>query len=96
LSKPKKPVTVRFDLDQFDRVTALAAARNCTPSDIVREAVHAHLGGAAIMTSSQRRIARLSEYLQLAMDVIITEQYPEFRDRILSKIDQRLEQYHGA
>jgi predicted transcriptional regulator len=96
LSKPKKPVTVRFDLELFDRVSALAGARNCTPSDVVREAVQAHLGGAALLTSSQRRIARLTEYLQLAMDVIITEQYPEFRDRILSKIEQRLEQYHGA
>ena len=41
-------------------------------------------------------MARISEFMQLALDVIISEQYPEFRERIIANTDKRLEQYHGA
>jgi len=63
---------------------------------VIRAAVDAYLGTATLLTSSHRRLARISEFMQLALDVIISEQYPEFRDRIIANADKRLEQYHGA
>lgn len=88
--------TVRLDRQQHDRILALAIEQNCNPSDVIRAAVDAYLGTATLLTSSHRRLARISEFMQLALDVIISEQYPEFRDRIIANADKRLEQYHGA
>ena len=88
--------TVRLDRQQHDRILALAIEQNCNPSEVIRAAVDAYLGTATLLTSSHRRLARISEFMQLALDVIISEQYPEFRDRIIANADKRLEQYHGA
>jgi hypothetical protein len=88
--------TVRLNRQQHDRILALATEQNCDPSEVIRAAVDAYLGTATLFTSSHRRLARISEFMQLALDVIISEQYPEFRDRIIANADKRLEQYHGA
>ena len=88
--------TVRLNRQQHDRIRALATEQNCNPSEVIRAAVDAYLGTATLLTSSHRRLARISEFMQLALDVIISEQYPEFRDRIIANADKRLEQYHGA
>lgn len=88
--------TVRLNRQQHDRILALATEQNCNPSEVIRAAVDAYLGTATLITSSHRRLARISEFMQLALDVIISEQYPEFRDRIIANADKRLEQYHGA
>ena len=88
--------TVRLNRQQHDRILALATEQNCNPSEVIRAAVDAYLGTATLLTSSHRRLARISEFMQLALDVIISEQYPEFRDRIIANAVKRLEQYHGA
>ena len=88
--------TVRLNRQQHDRILALATEQNCNPSEVIWAAVDAYLGTATLLTSSHRRLARISEFMQLALDVIISEQYPEFRDRIIANADKRLEQYHGA
>jgi Arc/MetJ-type ribon-helix-helix transcriptional regulator len=88
--------TVRLNRQQHDRILALATEQNCNPSEVIRAAVDAYLGTATLLTSSHRRLARISEFMQLALDVIISEQYPEFRDRIIANADKRPEQYHGA
>ena len=88
--------TVRLNRQQHDRIVALATEQNCNSSDVIRAAVEAYLGTATLLTSSHRRLARVSEFMQLALDVIISEQYPEFRERIIANADKRLEQYHGA
>ncbi|GAY20621.1 hypothetical protein SFOMI_1151 [Sphingobium fuliginis] len=49
-----------------------------------------------MLNTSNRRIARISEFQHLALDIIIREQFPEYRDRIIVETDKRLEQYHGA
>jgi hypothetical protein len=96
LSSTTRHCTVRFEREQYDRILALAADQNCKPSEVIRTAVETYLGGAAVVTNSHRRLARISEFLQLAIDVMISEQYPEYRDRIIANTDKRLEQYHGA
>lgn len=96
MSEPMKTVSLRVERDKFARIAEIADARQCTPSDILREAIDTFLGAASLLTSSHLRIARVSEFIQLALDVIISEQYPEYRDRIIANTDKRLEQYHGA
>ena len=93
---PYKHCSVRLDRGKYDRLVALAAERGCTPSDLLRAAVDAFLGSGQLLSSSHRRIARISEFQHLALDIIIREQFPEYRDRIIAETDKRLEQYHGA
>lgn len=87
---------VRLAPAQWDHIAALAAERRQTPAELIREAVDVYLGATGLLTSSHRRLARLAEFMQLALDVIISEQYPEFRERIIANTDRRLEQFHGA
>lgn len=96
MSSTTRHCTVRFEREQYERIIALAASQNCRPSEVIRTAVSAYLGTSAVVTNSNRRLARISEFMQLALDVIISEQYPEFRERIIANTDKRLEQYHGA
>lgn len=96
MSNSTKIVSLRLERDRFDRLVAVADGRKCRPSDIIRNAIDAYLGGASVLTASQLRMARISEFQQLALDIIIREQFPEFRDRIVAETDKRLEQYHGA
>jgi hypothetical protein len=96
LTSPYKHCSVRLDRGKYDRLVALAAERGCTPSDLFRTAVDGFLSSGQLLSSSHRRIARISEFQQLALDIIIREQFPEYRDRIIAETDKRLEQYHGA
>jgi lysozyme family protein len=85
-----------LDRSKYDRLVGLAAERGCTPSDLLRAAVDAYIASNQLLSSSHRRLARISEFQQLALDIIIREQFPEYRDRIIAETDKRLEQYHGA
>lgn len=87
---------VRLERSQWDRLSAIAAERNLSVADILRSALDVFLSSSDLLTASQRRIARISEFQQLALDVIIREQYPELRDRLVAETDKRLVQYHGA
>lgn len=88
--------TVRLNRRQHERIALAAYARGETPSSLIRQAIEAFLAASDLMTSSQRRLARIGEFQQLALDVIIREQFPEFRERIVAETEKRLEQFHGA
>ncbi len=96
MSTPNKHCTVRLDRAKYERIVLLAAEGDCTPSDIIRAAVDRYLAGSDLLASSCRRMARIGEYQQLALDIIIREQFPEYRDRLVAETDRRLEQFHGA
>ena len=96
MTTPNKHCTVRLDLSKYDRLVELAAERGCTLTDLLRAAVDNFLSSGQLLTSSQRRIARIGEFQHLALDIIIREQFPEYRDRLVAETDRRLEQFHGA
>lgn len=88
--------TVRLDRRRHEQLEEVARTRGTTPSGVIREAIDLFLGNAELATASDRRLARIGEFQHLALDVIIREQFPEFRDRIVAETDRRMEQYHGA
>ena len=96
MTTPNKHCTVRLDRSKYDRLVELAAERGCTLTDLLRAAVDNFLSSGQLLTSSQRRIARIGEFQHLALDIIIRDQFPEYRDRIIAETDKRLELYHGA
>lgn len=87
---------VRLERTQGDRLSAIAREQKLSVADIIRSAIDVFLLSSDLVTASQRRLARISEFQQLALDVIIREQYPELRDRLVAETDKRLVQYHGA
>lgn len=96
MKTPHRHCSVRIDRGKYDRLVALASERDCTPSYLLRSAVDHILSTGEIVTSSQRRLARISEFQHLALDIIIREQFPEYRDRIIAETDKRVGIYHGA
>jgi hypothetical protein len=62
LSHSSKIVSLRMARDRFDRLVAVADARHCRPSDVIRSAIDAYLGGASVLTASQLRLARIGEF----------------------------------
>lgn len=96
MSSKLRHYNVRLTPTQWARLSALADDRQQTPAKLVRDAVDAYLGANDLLNASQRRLARISEFQQIALDIIIREQYPEYRDRIIAEADKRLERYHGA
>ena len=96
MPKTFRHCTVRIDPQQFEELRSIANQRSCRPSHVIRDALSAYLGGAAVLTHSQQRMARISEFSQVALDLIIREEYPQHRELILAETDKRLGQYHGA
>jgi hypothetical protein len=73
-----------------------SAERGCKPSDVIKAAIQAFLTSADLFAVSQRHMARIGEFQLLALDIIIREQFPEYRDRLIAKTDRRLGKCHGA
>lgn len=88
--------TVRFDIEHEARLEKIAAEERRTVADLLRIIIADWFANRDHMTASQLRQARVTEYAQAALDTIILEQHPEFRDRIVAETDRRMERYHGA
>jgi hypothetical protein len=88
--------TIRFDRKHYSAIDKLAKEQSRTFADVLRHAIDHYLGAQSVLTASQRRQARVVEYAQIALDAIIQEQHPEYRERILAETDRRMERYHGA
>ena len=87
---------VRLERARWDRLSVIAAEQKLSVADVIRSALNVFLSSSDVLTASQRRLARISEFQQLVLDVILREQYPELRDRLVAETDKRLVQYHGA
>src|SRR3546814_19878530 len=96
LTTTNKRWTVRLDRRKYDRLVEIASERGCTPSDLLPTAVDAFLASAGLLTFSQRRIARISEFKQLPLDIIIREQFPAYPHRLLRATARRLPTSHCA
>jgi predicted DNA-binding protein len=88
--------SMRFDPDQYNHLKRMAAARKCTPSDVLREIIKQHLEGIEALSESHHRIARLAEYTQAAVDTLLREEHPEHRQLVIDETNRRMERYHGA
>lgn len=89
-------ITLRIDHDLCDRIDRLAARNGLSRSAMIRLALRSYAHDAEVAGASQKRVARTIEYTQLAVDVIIRDQYPDVREKILAETDKRMEQYHAA
>ena len=96
MSNNTRHCSLRLPPDLRARIDSEAANLGCSPSEIIRRSIEQYLLGQKLIRDSQLRHHRISEYSQVALDTIILEQHPEFRDRIVAETDRRMERYHGA
>lgn len=87
--------SIRVDGERSARLKVRAVAEKCSVSELVRRAVDAYLADEQKLSASDLRVRQLSEYSQIALDTIIAKTYPELRDVIVAKTNERMVQYHG-
>ncbi len=55
-NQTNRPTYVKLAADRHQKLVAIAEARGCTVSDVIREAVQQYLGSAAARRLSIRRV----------------------------------------
>ena len=88
--------TVRVDSRKADAIEAIAKRIAQTPTDVLRLAIDAYIADRDLGAMSERRLARIGEYSQLVLDLIIREQFPEYRERLIAETDRCMERFHAA
>ncbi|MDR6789131.1 putative DNA-binding protein [Sphingomonas sp. BE138] len=96
MKRPFVQRTVRFDPHQFAQLEELAEQQGRSIADALRLAIAHYISGQQILSESQLRHLRVTEFIQIAMDAIIREDHPDLRDHLIAQTDLRMEQYHGA
>ena len=94
--KPTTQRSIRFDVELYARLEAAAAAQGCSIAELVRTALERYFAAEKALRESDVRLRRVCEYAQMALDAIIQENHPEFREGILLEVNARMERYHGA
>lgn len=88
--------TFRYDPQQLARLEKLATEQKRSLPEILRLAIDHFLKDHKLLVASERRHVRMTEYAQAALDTIILEQHPEYRERIIAETERRMERYHGG
>jgi len=96
MKKTTHHYTVRLPHELYGQLVAEARRQNRAHAELTRLAIEQFLLGQQRLGDSDARLRRVCEYTQLAIDAILQENHPEFRDPILLEVDKRMERFHGA
>ena len=88
--------TIRFGSEQYEILARAAGKQRRSVADLLRNIIDQHLQNQKVLADSERRHVRMTEYAQAALDTIILEQHPEYRERIIAETERRMERYHGG
>lgn len=93
----KSPIiSVRFSPSEVEALEAIASRRNCSRSEAARIAINYGLPLAnAGHSFNVTRTVLLLEYMQAAIDVIITRDHGDVVGELLEAAKQRLAIYHA-
>lgn len=96
MNKTTHHYTVRLPHELYSQLVAEAKRQDRAHAELTRLAIEQFLIGHQRLRESDARLRRVCEYAQLALDAILQENHPEFRDPILLEVDKRMERFHGA
>mgnify|MGYP006348145883 FL=1 len=88
---PTTSITARFDTELATDLRNLAQEKGVSLSVILREGSAFHAKLLKGRTEEAQRKLLTSEYLALAIDLIISDQYPLDRDKLLLEAGRRVE-----
>lgn len=88
--------TVRFEPEQFARLQRVAEEQGKPLAEVMRAAIAAFLDGQPKLSASELRHLRVTEFMQVALDAMIRQEYPELRETLVLEADRRMKLHHGA
>lgn len=94
--KSKTYVGVRFDAELHTELRRTSRSQNLPISTIVREGTALYLRTMKGRTEEAQRKLVTSEYLALAIDLIVSTEYPLDRDKLLLEASRRVEAINAA
>jgi metal-responsive CopG/Arc/MetJ family transcriptional regulator len=89
-------ITTRVESDQLRRFDALSRARGQTRAEVVRIALDSYLHMSTAAPANLNRIAQTTEFMQIALDLLVSRDMPDKRDAIITTVAQRMEELHGG
>ena len=89
-------ITCRIEGNQLSRLDELSRSRGQTRAEVLRLALDTFLHSPDAPKANLNRIAQTTEFMQIALDLLVSRDMPERRDAILTTVAQRMEQLHGA
>jgi metal-responsive CopG/Arc/MetJ family transcriptional regulator len=95
MAKKFTKITVNLADDRIKQLDALCAVNGSIRSAVIRKAIDAFLDRPDGVITNFGRIAKISEFTQVAVDILINEQAPDRRDDIIATVEERMKQYHA-
>lgn len=86
-----KSITARFDNELATDLLDLAQAKGITVSALLREGSAFYIKLLKGRTEEAQRKLVTNEYLALAIDLIVSDQYPRDREKLLNEAIRRAE-----
>ena len=77
------------------QMDAFSLNKGTTRSSVIRDAVHDYLDRQPSSEANLKRIAMMTEFAQVALDILIRELAPDRREDILATVQERMERYHA-
>jgi metal-responsive CopG/Arc/MetJ family transcriptional regulator len=77
---------------QLDEV---CVERGTTRASLLRDAIHEFLERNSSGSANFKRMAMMTEFTQVAVDILIREQAPDRREDILATVQERMERHHA-
>lgn len=87
--------SVGFNEPDAARLTEACRLRGINRTALIRTAVSEYLDRHESVAANFKRIAMMTEFTQLAVDILVREQAPNRREDIVAAVQERMERYHA-
>ena len=89
-------VTLRLSYANTEKLDAASRACGRPRNQLIHTAIENFLANQNAAPANLNRIAQTTEFMQIALDLLVSRDMPEKRDAILTTVAQRMEQLHGS
>jgi metal-responsive CopG/Arc/MetJ family transcriptional regulator len=93
---PLERISFRVDGRHLDRLDAICKIRGHSRAQAVRSAVEMFVRSPEWAPANFNRIAQTTEFMQIALDLLVSRDMPDKRDAIITTVAQRMEELHGG
>lgn len=92
----RQRVTLRLSHQSTRKLDEAAKASGRPRNELILAAIDRFLTNPPSEPANLNRIAQTTEFMQIALDLLVSRDMPEKRDAILKTVAHRMEQLHGA
>ncbi len=92
----RQRVTLRLSHTSAEKLDDASRASGRPRNELILTAIEHFLANQNAAPANLNRIAQTTEFMQIALDLLVSRDMPEKRDAILMTVAQRMEQLHGT